>query len=150
MILALRGCNMNTGRKIGRPPRTDATIRNQQIGVSVTKVEAATLKRLADERDVRPAVLIRELALDAIARLDEEDPAAGKDVRRTAAAETAKLRADVLDLGAHLARVGSNVNQIARAMNRAPVAVPDELAGQVRDLAGLLTTVRQMIAKRTF
>ena len=143
MILALRGCNMNTGRKIGRPPRTDATIRNQQIGVSVTKVEAATLKRLADERDVRPAVLIRELALDAIARLDEEDPAAGKDVRRTAAAETAKL-------GAHLARVGSNVNQIARAMNRAPVAVPDELAGQVRDLAGLLTTVRQMIAKRTF
>ena len=140
---------MNTGRKIGRPPLTDTTIRNQQIGVSVTKVEAETIKRLADERDVRPAVLIRELALDAIARLDE-NPAAAKDARRTAATETAKLRADVLDLGAQLARVGSNVNQIARAMNRAPVVVPDELAGQVRDLAGLLTTVRQMIAKRTF
>ena len=136
-------------RRIGRPPLTDATIRNQQIGVSVTRVEAETIKHLADERDVRPAVLLRELALDAIARRDE-DPAAAKDARRTAAAETAKLRADVLDLGAQLSRVASNVNQITRAMNRAPVAVPDELAGQVRDLAGLLTTVRQMIATRTF
>ena len=121
---------MKAARKIGRPPRTDATIRSRQINVSVTKVEAATLKRLADERDVRPAVLIRELALDAIARLDEEDPAAAKD--------------------AQLTRVANNINQISRAMNRAPVAVPDELAGQVRDLAGLLTTVRQMITKRTF
>ena len=141
---------MKAARKIGRPPRTDATIRSRQINVSVTKVEAATLKRLADERDVRPAVLIRELALDAIARLDEEDPAAAKDARRTAATETAKLRADVLDLCAQLTRVANNINQISRAMNRAPVAVPDELAGQVRDLAGLLTTVRQMITKRTF
>ena len=138
-----------TGRKIGRPPRTDATIRNQQIGVSVTKVEAAIIKRLADERDVRPAVLIRELALDAISRL-EEDPAAAKDARRTEAAQTAKLRADVLDLSAQLARVANNVNQIARAMNRAPVTVPDELAGQVRELVGLIKTVRQMIARRTF
>ena len=140
---------MKTTRKIGRPPRTDATIRSLQINVSVTKVEAATIKRLADQRDVRPAVLIRELALDAIARR-EEDPAAAKDARRTEAAETAKLRADVLDLGAQLARVGSNVNQIARAMNRAPVAVPDKLAGQVHELIGLIKTVRQMIAKRTF
>lgn len=140
---------MKTGRKIGRPPRTDATIRNQQIGVSVTKVEAATIKRLADERDVRPAVLIRELALDAIVRL-EEDPAAAKDARRTAAVETAKLRADVVDLGARLARVANNVNQIAKAMNRAPVVVPDELAAEVRELVALLKTVRQMIARRTF
>ena len=144
---------MNTGRKIGRPPRTDATIRSLQINVSVTKVEAATIKRLADQRDVRPAVLIRELALEAIARLDE-DPAAAKDARRTeAAAETAKLRADVLDLGAQLARVANNVNQIAKALHRAPVAVPDDLAGlagQVRELIGLLKTVRQIIARKTF
>jgi hypothetical protein len=135
--------------KIGRPPRTDATSRTQQVGVSMTKVEAAAVKRLADQRDVRPAVLIRELALDAIARLDE-DPAEAKPAPRAAAAETATLRAQVLDLGAKLAPIANNMNQLARAMNRAPVAVPDELAGQVRDLTALLKTVRQMIARRTF
>ena len=135
--------------KTGRPPRTAATLRNSQVNVSLTAPEARTIKRLADERDVRPAVLIREFALAEIARL-EEDPAAAKDARRIEAAETAKLRADVVDLGARLARVANNVNQIARAMNRVPVVVPDELDGQVRELVALLKTVRQMIARRTF
>ena len=115
----------------------------------MTKVEAAAIQRLAADRDVRPAVLIRELALDAIARLDE-DPAQAKGAGRAAAAETATLRAQVLDLGAKLAPIANSLNQVARAMNRAPVPVPDELAGQVRDLTDLLKTVRQMIARRTF
>ena len=50
---------MTTAKRIGRPPRTDATIRSQQIGVSLTKVEAAAIQRLAVQRAVRPAVLIR-------------------------------------------------------------------------------------------
>lgn len=135
--------------KFGRPPRTDATIRSQQIGVSLTKVEAAAVKRLADQRDVRPAVLIRTLALEAIAQL-EADPVAAKDARRTEATETAQLRAEVLNLGAKLAPLANNVNQIARSMNRSPVVVPDELAEQIRELVDLLKTVRGMIAKRTF
>lgn len=135
--------------RIGRPPRTHATVRSEQIGVSVTKAEAAAIQRLAADRDVRPAVLIRELALAAITSPDEA-PAAAKGAGRAAAAETAKLRAQVVDLGAKLAPVANNLNQITRAMNRAPAAVPDELAGQVLDLTALLKTIRQMIVRRTF
>ena len=106
------------------------------------------MKRLAVERDVRPAVLIRQLALEAIARGDPA--AAAKATSETEPPEAAQLRADVLAWGAQLAPLANNINQIARTMNRAPSVVPDGLADDVRQLSDLVKTVRRMIARRTF
>ena len=138
--------------RLGRPPRAESTLRTAQVGVALTAAEAEVLAKLADARQVRPSVAARELVLCGLARLDEQDPAqAEQPTRPTAAAvvEAAQLRAEIVELGNQLARVGTNVNQISRNLHRGPAHVPEDLATQLDQVAALVAATRVLIVERT-
>ena len=135
----------------GRPPRAGSTLRTAQVGVALTAAEADTLGQLADRRQLRPSVLARELVLDGLARLDEDPAQAERPTSppAAAAAAAAKLRADILQLGNQIARVGANINQISRSLNRGPAQVPEDLATRLDQVAVLIAATRALIGETT-
>ena len=86
--------------------------------------------------------------LDALARLDENPAQVEVEQSPAAAAEAAQLRSAVVQLGVQVARVGTNVNQIARALHQSPAEVPAGLAAQLEAVAELVQSARQLIAER--
>ena len=137
--------------RLGRPPLVDATRRTAQVGVALTAAEADTLGRWARHREVRPAVLARELVLDGIGRLDRQDPAQAEQPTSPSATDetdAARLRIEILQLGTQVARVGININQISRNLHRGPAQVPDDLATRLDHVAALIADTRKLIAVR--
>ena len=133
----------------GRPPRAGSTLRTEQVGVALTAAEAEVLGQLAGRRQLRPSVVARELVLDGLARLDEQDPAqAEQPTSPPAATEAVQLRADIHRLGNQIARVGTNLNQISRSLNRGPVQAPHDLATRLDQVAALVTATQALIGDR--
>ena len=101
--------------------------RRYRIAVAMTETEHAAFMAKVDEAGL-PAAAFARLAL-----LGEAGPRVRR--RRTSGAD-ARLLAQVL---AQLGRVGGNVNQIARALNRGRSVEPfeiDHAAREVRELVG--------------
>jgi hypothetical protein len=104
-------------KKSGRRKLDPAAVRERTIGVRVSTDELAVISRRAEERGMTPVQLLRETALS-----NKLPP------------KQAIVPAINREMYAELAKIGVNLNQLARAANQGyPVTVDDSLLRIVCD-----------------
>jgi hypothetical protein len=104
-------------KKGGRRKLDPAAVRERTIGVRVSADELAVISRMAAERGMTPVQLLRETALSN--KLPPKQ-AIVPSINR--------------EMYAELAKIGVNLNQLARAANQGyAVTVDDSLLGRVYD-----------------
>jgi hypothetical protein len=110
---------------MGRPRKSEP--RCEQLNLSLTTAELASIKRRAEAVGMRPVHFGRAVLLD------QDHPSA---VKRA-------VRSDTLGglVYAQLARLGNNLNQMVRHLHQTADPLP-------ADLEPLLKDIRQIIARR--
>ncbi len=115
---------------MARPKKPVDQVRNRRVEVRLTSQEERTLQGQAAERGLTISDLLRMAALGLKPRLQKATP----------------YRAALIRGLAELGKIGSNVNQIARALNRSPQAgqrIPGDIIANA--LHGLHTLSTHLI-----
>ena len=128
----------------GRPRLAAGRSRSRRVGFAITPDELAALQRRARPGRVGPTV--RRVALEWAAASDRPAPAEPVDEPDALARAVAGLYAD-------LGRVGGNLNQIAKALNRSGIrkllrgrrAADEEIATALRETRAVLDRIPPLL-----
>lgn len=119
-----------TPRPAGRPEATYP--RSKRVSMSLTEAEHAAWKTAAGDQPL--STWAREKVRVQV-EADEEGP---EGPQGSVAAEIRRLRGD-------LARVGSNLNQLARGMNQGHIVATDELTHVLSEVSSQLASLRKAL-----